>query len=112
MRKIEQEMLNAIREGKTWSKDNTMVVFHTSDDPGPYYSVFLFGNEIAKGAPGKTPFMINFHGWVSKTTTSRLRALGIPAGTRKHRPVLDGKEVDPHSWIFVAQITGKYMSNI
>ena len=112
MRKIESEMVQAIREGRNFYKDNTMVVFHTSDDPGPYYSVFLHGNEIAKGAQGKTPFMINFCGWVSKTTTSRLRAMGIPAGTRKYQPTLDGKEVDSYSWIFVEAITGKYMSNI
>ena len=112
MRKIEQEMLNAIREGKNWSKGNTMVVFHKNDDPGPYYSVFLFGNEIARGVQGKTPFMINFCGWVSKTTASRFHALGVPAGSLKWRAVLDGKEVDPHGWIFVAEITGKFMSNL
>lgn len=97
MRKIEAEMVAAIKTGRNFTKDNTTVTIH---DGGRFYSVFLFGNKIAKGVVGNIPGYFNLCGWASNTTMSRLRALGIPVSRKDGVPRLYGRGVIPaDTWV-------------
>lgn len=68
MRKIEREMVAAIKDGKNWQKDNTRV-----DVQGDSVVVSLWGNEIAR----KTGSILRLSscGWRTTTTKSRLNAV-------------------------------------
>ena len=68
MRKIERQMVAAIKAGKDFKLDNTEVVScsHVSD-------VFLHGNLIAR--VGETFIELFDGGWQSNTTKSRLNAI-------------------------------------
>ena len=70
MRKIEQEMNQAIAQGRDWQKANTSV--HFNSDEGVAV-VRLHGNKIAEIGEG---FITLFDGgWQSVTTKSRLNAI-------------------------------------
>lgn len=74
MRLIEQQMIDAIKQGKDWRKDNTKVVQFYNDKEYPVVtSVFLHGNKIAE--IDATTVQIFDGGWQSNTTKSRLNAL-------------------------------------
>lgn len=79
MRKIEQEMLNAIAHHRNWKKSNTEVKIkeHLTE-------IYLFGNHIATidGNTGYTYF--RHYGFITATTRSRLRALGLNVHIRKN----------------------------
>ena len=66
MRKVEEEMLRALWQGRTWSKGNTRV-----DGEG---NVFLHGNHIARNVTMGS-FEYRWAGWRTRTTASRLRAI-------------------------------------
>ena len=68
MRKIEQQMIAAIKADKNWSSGNTQVV--TNDGVS---TVYLHGNKIA--LVDDTTMTIFDGGWQSNTTKSRLNAL-------------------------------------
>lgn len=68
MRKIEQQMNNAIKGNKNWSSGNTQVV--TEDEVS---TVYLHGNKIAM--VDDTSLTVFDGGWRSNTTKSRLNAL-------------------------------------
>jgi len=79
MRKIEQQMNDAIREGKDWKSGNTQVI--TLNNMGERVSfVYLHGNHIA--IVGDNYIRIYDGGWQSNTTKSRLNAIlegnGLP----------------------------------
>lgn len=86
MRKIEQQMIQAIKVGKAWQSGNTMVM-PTNDDN---MAVYLHGNHIADvgsivGA-NRMFLVVNqdtLRQWQTPTTKSRLRALGADVATRK-----------------------------
>lgn len=86
MRKIEQQMLNAIENRKAWQSGNTMVVPTNTDN----MAVYLHGNHIADvgsilGA-NRMFLVVNqetLRQWQTPTTKSRLRALGADVSTRK-----------------------------
>ena len=69
MRKIERDMVRAIREGKNWTGGNTTV----RHDNGSF-SVLLHGNEIAWGK-ADAAIKISSCGWLTVTTKSRLNAI-------------------------------------
>mgnify|MGYP003122306731 FL=1 len=69
MRKIEQEMNYAIRNGIAWSQGNTCTTF---DQEGRTL-VYLHGNLIAD--IGTDSIIIYDGGWQSNTTKSRLNAI-------------------------------------
>lgn len=70
MRKIEQQMNNAICESKDWQSANTVVTF----DPLEEVSiVHLHGNKIAE--IGEDFIKLFDGGWQSNTTKSRLNAI-------------------------------------
>jgi hypothetical protein len=77
MRKIEQQMNDAIRDNKNWTKDNTCVL---ADAGAGCSFVFLHGNKIAE--VGENFIRLFDGGWQSNTTKSRLNAIlsahGLP----------------------------------
>ena len=88
MRKIEQQMVNALRSGCTWHKDNTMV--HCNGD------VYLHNNHIANVSPDTGKVTVNLYTlrkWPSMTTRSRLRALGADLVSIKGTLHLNGKSI-------------------
>jgi len=86
MRKIEQQMMDAIANGECWSKDNTAVVYN---DLTGLIKVYLHGHHIATRRvmeTGGRVWSINYdtlREWPTRTTMSRLRALGFDVYTRK-----------------------------
>ena len=70
MRKIEQQMNNAISNNKNWQSANTAVTF---DEESNVSTVFLHGNKIAE--VGDTFIRLFDGGWQSNTTKSRLNAI-------------------------------------
>ena len=69
-RKIEDQMIAAIRAGKTWKSGNTEVVQH-----GHYAQVLLHGNEIAIIGHPTSGTRWPLAGWNTPTTRSRINAL-------------------------------------
>ena len=70
MRKIEQQMCQAIQANKNWSNANTSVIFDSETNNS---NVYLHGNLIATVTD--TDMTIYDGGVQSKTTKSRLNAL-------------------------------------
>lgn len=70
MYEIEKRMLDAIRQGRDWSESNTEVMVF----PNNVIKVHLFGNCIAIKKNGS--FEYHTCGWNTRTTVSRLKALG------------------------------------
>ena len=68
MRKIETQMIDAIKGNKNWSSKNTQVVTNMGVS-----TVYLHGNKIAM--IDDTSMTIFDGGWKSNTTKSRLNAL-------------------------------------
>lgn len=88
MRQIEKEMLDAVESGREWSKDNTAV---TMPLLGRLF-VFLHGHHIATVDRLKvTPNVQTLREWPTRTTMSRLRALGVDVCTRKGVVHLNGE---------------------
>ena len=69
MKKIEEKMVQAVKDGKNFSMSNTTV---TVD--GDVVRVYLFGNKIYEKSNGRTIY--DDCGYPTVTTASRLRALG------------------------------------
>ena len=86
MRKIEQQMIAAIKNNQDWKCDNTAVM-HSPGNVinGPVSHVFLHGNKIAE--VGDDFLKLFDGGYQSKTTKSRLNALlsefGYTCGTKQ-----------------------------
>lgn len=77
MRKIEQQMLEAIKAKKTWSLNNTAVIY---DKVCNESYVFLHGNQLGWFNYDKDAFEMwrpTYERWPTRTTKSRLRALGV-----------------------------------
>lgn len=79
MRKIEQNMLNAVdtlrhnRATASWSSDNTVVTNHDTSG-GQATEIMLHGNHIATISPSPS-LHVCLCGWNTPTTRSRLSAL-------------------------------------
>ena len=73
MRKIEQDMNNAIRYGRDMFKQNTSVQHYTTETGEREAIVHLHGNHIA--TVGSDFLQVFDGGWQSNTTKSRLNAL-------------------------------------
>ena len=74
MRKIESQMIEAIKSETDWKSGNTKVVnFFNDGDKCVVSSVFLHGNKIAEVTD--TDMTIFDGGWQTNTTKSRLNAL-------------------------------------
>jgi hypothetical protein len=82
MRKIEQQMVDAINRRIDFSSANTLVV--KIDDVNS--AVYLHGNHIADVNSRNGCVLVNtqtLRQWSTPTTKSRLRALGANVSTRK-----------------------------
>ena len=76
MRKIEQEMVQAIRARKNWIKGNTEVCIpkgNAAEDLG-IINVYLHGNRIARFYP-EEGWKFSLAGWPTPTTRSRVNAM-------------------------------------
>lgn len=92
MRKIEQQMNNAIANHKAWQGSNTTV--SPIDDVN--CAVYLHGNHIADVNSNSGFVMVNVNTlrrWPSMTTRSRLRALGANLVSIKGVLHLNGKSI-------------------
>jgi hypothetical protein len=97
MRLIETEMLEAIREGRDWSKDNTRVKTNTVDGT-TFTKVYLHDHLIActgmwKGSLAVETCKDTLRRWPTRTTMSRLRALGVDVCTRRGAVMLNGEAI-------------------
>lgn len=93
MRKIEKQMIQAIKERKAFSLDNTSVSNPQQND---WQMILLHGNYIAAarfGVVGLETQVNNatFRVWPTRTTASRLRALGIDARLIKGKAAINGR---------------------
>lgn len=94
MRKIEMEMIAAIKAGKEWTKANTRV--HPIIGG---MEVQLHGNTLGVYGDiggGHYEFIVNretFKRYPTATTRSRLRALGIDASGRNFKACINGQEL-------------------
>ena len=88
MRKIEEQMNQAVANNKSWTCANTSVV---SDDNGVSH-VYLHGNKIAE--VGDDYLQVFDGGWQTNTTKSRLNALI----NRFCNAVTDGVYQRKHVW--------------
>ena len=70
MRKIEQQMNNAISNNLNWQSDNTAVTYDADTDTS---TVYLHGNKIAE--VGDFGVRLWDGGYQSKTTKSRINAI-------------------------------------
>ena len=96
MRKIEKQMIEAIRSGDNWKNGNTEVL-HSIDNGIFYADIYLHGNHIATATPRSwdaypyaKPNKTTFSNWPTATTRSRLRALGVNASIRNGVACIDG----------------------
>ena len=86
MRLIEQQMISAIKDNKTFCKDNTSVTYNHQTNTS---SVYLHSNLIA--TVGDNYLEIFDGGWQTNTTKSRLNALingladGYNQGVYQHK---------------------------
>jgi len=98
MRKIEKQMIQAIRAKRNWKSGNTEVVQVRDYLHGINYAdIYLHGNHIATATPDTwdtyphaKPNRDTFRYWPTATTRSRLRALGVNASIKNYCAVLDG----------------------
>jgi hypothetical protein len=98
MRKIEKEMLEAIKFGQDWLNNNTEVSIYSSYRV--YFAdVYLHGNHIAEvicrmGWPDIVkPNVQTLKDYPTRTTMSRLRALGVNVYQSKNVVYLDEEAV-------------------
>ena len=98
MRKIEKQMIEAIRSGDNWKSANTEVRFW--ERANGIASVYLHGHHIATVIrrsnenlyPCKAyPIEDTFRDWPTATTRSRLRALGVDASIKNFQACIDGR---------------------
>ena len=86
MRKIEKEMLEAIKTRKDWFKANTGVFMEDAGNPyGPRAEVYLHGHNIANYwyESGELDVCeVTLARFPTTTTKSRLRALGANVRTK------------------------------
>ena len=90
MRQIEQKMVEAVKKGYNWELANTEVI---SDGEGLSW-VYLHGHMIALSVDGIIePIRETLLKWPTRTTMSRLRALGVDVCRRRKDIYLDGEKL-------------------
>ena len=90
MRQIEQKMVEAVQKGYNWELANTEVI---SDGEGLSW-VYLHGHMIALSVDGIIePIRETLLKWPTRTTMSRLRALGVDVCRRRTDIYLDGEKL-------------------
>ena len=90
MRQIEQKMVEAVQKGYNWELANTQVI---SDGEGLSW-VYLHGHMMALSVDGIIePIRETLLEWPTRTTMSRLRALGVDVCTRRGDIYLNGEKL-------------------
>ena len=100
MRKIEMNMNAAVMLGRDWSDANTRVE-RVRMDRISACDVFLHGHHIAtvwNACDGRDRWTVTtntdtLRAWPTRTTMSRLRALGVDVCTRKGEVLLNGEAI-------------------
>lgn len=93
MRKIEAEMVQALRARRDWHKDNTRV-----EEWRGVWRVLLHGHCIYKCGPNGERPLFTLAGWNTATTRSRLRALGVAVSTKGGRAMLRDQIITDDNW--------------
>lgn len=102
-RKIEQRMVEAALDCRTWRESNTQVVASTHEVHGmPVARIYLFEKHIANLVQVRHDewqlqvMRDTLERWPTNTTISRLRALGAWVTCVKGEVFLDGKYIADH----------------
>lgn len=93
MRKIEKQMLAAVKAKQDWAGGNTTVLYSPLNKIS---QVFLHGKHIATHHHDDGSLFVNtatLAAWPTNVTKSRLRALGAKVTTVKGETFLDGVKV-------------------
>lgn len=94
MRKIEQDMLKAINAGRNWQQDNTRVhAIIGGMEVQLHGNIIAVYEDVGGGDWQAVPNLKTFKKYPTRTTCSRLRALGIGAHIVKGQPHIDGVKV-------------------
>tara|TARA_R110000851_G_scaffold189160_1_gene339324 strand:+ start:86 stop:412 length:327 start_codon:yes stop_codon:yes gene_type:complete len=106
MRKIEAQMIEAIRRKQDWKSYKNaqgypaMEVVHVREHGINYADIYLHANLIATATPDTwdarpcaNPNRAMFSEYPTRTTRSRLRALGVNASIKNGAAHIDGMEV-------------------
>lgn len=94
MRKIEEKMVNAVRNCKYFCEGNTTV-----EPTQGAVMVYLHGNLIyKKSRVNGCASAFNMCGWNTPTTRSRLNALGVAVSQKNFAPIYKGVEIDANRW--------------
>lgn len=97
MRKIEEKMVNAVRNCKYFCEGNTKV-----EPTQGAVMVYLHGNLIfKKSRVNGCADAFNMCGWNTPTTRSRLNALGVGVYQKNFEAYRDGKPVPTHGWVTI-----------
>jgi len=94
MRKIEKQMIDAVKAKTTWHGSNTSVSMHVDARGFLIPNIFLHGNHIA--SVENDVVRVNEYTlkhWPTLTTKSRLRALGVNVTTKAGVTYLNGKAI-------------------
>ena len=106
MRKIEQEIVRAIERGKNKSIGNTRIEHDRIIRNGAEiieWSLFLHNNRIACGDRfNPTPTRVNLRGWGTRTTASRIRALGVALYKKRGERFIGDNAIADSGWFNVA----------
>ena len=90
MRLIEEQMLTAIHDRANWSKDNTSVTYNSKKASSVIrlhgHVIAVYGYDYDNMIADKGTFVT----WPTRTTASRLRALGIKASLKQGQAAIDG----------------------
>ena len=102
MRKIEEQMIAAIREKRNWTHGKNAKGYHAMQviydrAQGEFFiDVYLHANHIASVDPSTgevTPNLHTFRAYPTATTRSRLRALGVDASIKNFAPQINGEYI-------------------
>ena len=91
MRKIEEQMISAVRSGRSLSVGNTLVSVSNGK-----VEVFLHGNKIYMKEGEKERFTLA--GWNTNTTRSRPHALGVNVCQRNWTHYYKDQEISSYEW--------------
>lgn len=90
MRQIEKKMIEAVSNRKTWRQANT-----STKALADRVAVYLHGNHIADvyRSGQVEPNLHTFALWKTRTTCSRLKALGVDARIKNFVPHINGQPI-------------------
>ena len=101
MRKIEKQMVSAIKARKNFKSGNTKVTMTCNEYLGTCTAmVYLHDNLIAKISfgPENVEAQFTMAGWNTNTTRSRLNALGVGVSQCNWAPYHNGKAISSTGW--------------